>query len=188
MWGDVRFNQDDWSERKLLHLFNSQFGPKARGQITDYQRLHKALLLGAVDYQYVEVPCEPKPLAPDRGVRPSNEWQVFKRARHGGGDLHGWLKWWGYKWLTNLAQEPAEFEVRIPDYGCLDVYSRKMGLFLECGNTSPTHALRALTLDGCSSFVVLPFQRAAIQNTSGIPNHSLEAIRFILRHRLETNS
>jgi hypothetical protein len=135
---------------------------------------------GKLAHEHLAIPCRKPPTAPQKGEAQSEEWRIFRRAFRGGGDLHGWLKWWAYDWLTATAGAPAEFEVSFKGYGRVDVHSKELSVFLECGNTSPSHTLFALRGNLCSRFIVLPFQRAAIENAVLSCVRKPEAVSFSL--------
>lgn len=177
MWGDKRFSRDSWTEEKVLLFFNSELGVSPRGMESEYAEFQDLLASGEIAYEYLTIPCCKRPIKP----KPINdEWRIFRRAKSGGGDLHGWLKWWSYNWLTAKAGTPAEYEATFKGYGRVDVHSKDLQIFIECGNTSPGHALYALRSNLCSNFIVLPFQRAAFENAAFSSTYKLEAISFFL--------
>jgi hypothetical protein len=135
---------------------------------------------GKLAHEHLAIPCRKRPDAPKKREVQNEEWRIFRRAFRGGGDLHGWLKWWAYDWLTATAGAPAEFEVSFKGYGRVDVHSKELSVFLECGNTSPSHTLFALRGNLCSRFIVLPFQRAAIENAVLSCVRKPEAVSFSL--------
>lgn len=178
MWNDRRFPRDGWDSEKILRLFNSELGPTARGDLASYVELLEALRVGSIYAEYVAVSCKAAPKPPQRGVPPTDEWNLFRRCRRGGADLHGWLKWWSYHWMHTLSGQSPELERTFAGYGRVDVFSSVLATFIECGNTSPRHALYALQHDLCSMFIVLPFQRVALENMGQRPIRPLEAIAF----------
>jgi hypothetical protein len=180
MWGDTKFPRDTWNEEKVLKLFNSELGPKARGAKSGYIQIVNLLCRKELMYEYLAIPCCSSPARPQKGKIKSTEWHIFRQAGRGGGDLHSWLKWWAYNWLTELGGTPAEFEVTFTGYGRVDLYSRELAVFLECGNISPDHALYALRSCFCLRFVVLPFQRAALESACFASSRKLEAVSFSL--------
>lgn len=183
MWGDIAFPKDIWNDEKVLRLFNSELGPDPRGKRATYREFVDLLQSGEVTAECFAITCRPRPVSPAKGEKQSEDWQVFRRCKRGGGDLHGWLKWWAYNWMAEQSETPASFEVTFKGYGRVDLYSEQLSSFVECGNTSPTHALHALRNEQCSRFIVLPFQRAAIENTGQSCSRKLEAFSFQLTEK-----
>jgi hypothetical protein len=123
----------------------------------------------------------PRPEAPRKGERPSADWLLFRRCRRGGSDLHGWLKWFAVNWLLLETGEAPELEVTLSGYGRADVCLGRVRIILECGNTSPGHALRLFNMYPRARFIVLPFQRAILDNLGPRPLRRLEAVEFCVQ-------
>lgn len=92
--------------------------------------------------------------------------------------MHGWLKWFAYHWLTQQSEDPPELEVTLAGYGRADICLGRVQTVVECGNTSPGHAMRLFQNHPGARFVVLPFQRAMLDNFGPRPLKELVAIEF----------
>lgn len=179
MWGDHPSDREPWTKENLVRLFNSVHGPNARGLLRPYEELFECISAGTIRASREVFTCMPRPKGDPRRNR-TPEWQLFRRACRGGSDLHGWLKWWGYWWLAEQAGTTPKFEVTLPGYGRADLWSEQTRTVLECGNTSAQHALTALTRRIGTRFVVVPFQRAALENMAEKPVRKLAAFTFTL--------
>lgn len=111
MWNDWRFDRGEWCSEKILRLFNSELGPRPRGEPESYAQFLDALRYGKVSPEYVLVTCRAAPKPPLREEQPSDAWKLFRLCRRGGADLHGWLKWWAYQWLLESTGQPPDLEV-----------------------------------------------------------------------------
>lgn len=178
MWGDKHFQRNEWSSEKLLHLFNSQGGPKPRGKARGYSDLLKNLMTGSIEGRELKLLPTKRPTAPTKGGRQSADFALFKACKRGGGDLHGWLKWWAYKWLETQATAPPELEYALPGYGRADLFSPHLNTVVECGNTSAMHVINFLKMAPSNRFVLVPFQRAAIANIGELCISALTAYEF----------
>ena len=160
-------------------MFNSEQGPRPRGPLEEYAVLSARLTAGSVAARPLEVDClARRPTPPPKREPPTPEWQLFKRCRRGGGDLHGWLKWFAYHWLAQERGVPPELEVTLAGYGRADICFGRVHTVVECGNTSAGHAMRLLQNHPSARFVVLPFQRALLDNFGPRPLRKLVAIEF----------
>jgi len=178
MWGDKYFPAAEWSVEKLLHLFNSQGGPKPRGTSQSYPEILELLLTGTIKSMDLNIQPTKRPLSPPKGGHFDKDWAIFKNCRHGGGDLHGWLKWWAYKWIESQAEAPPKLECTIRGYGRADLFSPESKTIVECGNTSPSHVIRFLEMATGNRFILIPFQRGAIANTGALCLTPLKAFAF----------
>lgn len=182
MWGDKSWCEQGWHVERLTHLFNSEQGPQPRGRLGDYAVFSARLAAGSVAARPLEIECVARrPTPPPKGEHPTPEWQLFKRCRRGGSDLHGWLKWFAYHWLTQEFGVPPELEVTLAGYGRADICLGRVQTVVECGNTSPGHAMRLFQDHRSARFVVLPFQRAMLDNLGPRPIRKLVGIEFTNR-------
>ena len=182
MWGDKCFPPNEWSVEKLLHLFNSQGGPKPRGTNQSYHEILELLLTGTIDSMELKIEPTKSPTPPAKGGRYGKDWAIFKTCRLGGGDLHSWLKWWAFKWLECQAEAPPELECTIRGYGRADLFSPERRTIVECGNTSPLHVMSFLEMAPDNRFILIPFQRGAIANTGALCVTPLKAFVFWKAH------
>lgn len=178
MWGDKLFLADEWSTEKLLHLFNSQGGPRPRGAIQGYQVMLEQMLSRSILAVEQKIAPTRSPASLKKGHAACKDWATFKRCKHGGGDLHGWLKWWAFKWLESQSATPPELECTIPGYGRADLFSAETNTVMECGNTSPTHVTSFLKMNDQNRFILVPFQRSAIANTGALCVSPIKAYVF----------
>ncbi|WP_425615239.1 hypothetical protein NA78x_005139 [Anatilimnocola sp. NA78] len=138
------------------------------------------LQAGEVAADQLAFKCRKLPTIPKKGEIHTEASLLYRLCRRGGGDMHGWLKWWAYHWLSEESGHPPNLEVTVRGYGRVDVHCPEISIFLECGNTSPTHAINALKGRLCTQFIVLPFQRAAFENAVMSGCQKLKAFSFQL--------
>ena len=165
MWGDRHFPLGLKSLDAIQYLFNSeQDGIRLRGQLDDYATLHRLIVAGDILVREEPIACCAPPKVTGRNRMSGASAKVFRKAKAGGGHLHGWLKYWTYYWLLDSHGVEPDFEVTLPNYGRADVFCSTPRIIVECGNTSPGHALTGLTHEFADSFIVVPFQRAMLAN------------------------
>ncbi len=178
MYEDRVFSDCGWTLERLVHVFNSELSVNRRGTHTDYLSLRARLLDGSIICTELSFHGKPRPLEPKRGsVRPT-EWMLFRKCSRGGSHLHGWLKWWAYHWLLQQSAAKPKLEQTIPTYGRADLHLPEVWTVVECGNTGPGHALHYLGVHPSGRFIVVPFQRAALENMGPFCPRPLRAFEF----------
>lgn len=186
MLEDRLFSEGAWTQDRLLHVFNTELSVNRRGQPSEYISLCTCLQEGSIAYEEQRFRCKPAPSAPKRGEAESPDWKHFKRCSRGGSHLHGWLKWWSYHWLLEQSGIEPLLEKTVAGYGRPDLQLPDFSVVVECGNTSPGHALRYLAKHPAGNFVVVPFQRAALENMGRTCQRTLYAL--VLRKALTSHS
>jgi hypothetical protein len=83
--------------------------------------------------------------------------QLWKQAFSGGGHVHSWLKYQGWRMLED---DDVLYECNPAGFGTAhtlaDVFSRKKGIAIECGNVSAFKVMDYLDMNCVREVIVLP--------------------------------
>lgn len=136
----------EWHGGRVRSLFQSHDDEKPRSPLVDYN-----LIAADIIYGFIKMETLPLPLVnPTEVTMPS-----YKKAFSGGGEEHGWLKWWAWSWFRSQGDKAILFEANY--FGLrADVVSDDSVCIVECGNTEPLKLMSSLMI-GAESFLLVPF-------------------------------
>jgi hypothetical protein len=136
----------EWHGGRVRALFQSHDDEDPRSPLVDYNLIAADFVHG-----YLQMETLPLPLTPPTEATIAD----FRKAFAGGGDEHGWLKWWAGCWLRSQGDKAVYFEAEYMHLRA-DVVSDDSVCIVECGNTEPLKLMYSLMI-GAYSFVLVPF-------------------------------
>lgn len=135
----------EWHGGRVRTLFQSHDGEDARSPLVDYNLIAADFIHGYLQMETLTLDLTP----PTQGTL-----SEFHNAFAGGGEEHGWLKWWAACWLRAQGARQVTYEARYIGLRA-DVISDDLVCIVECGNTEPLKLMYSLMLG--ASFALVPF-------------------------------